>query len=139
LRPSAEEKGLKFDLSLPPAEAVVRVDRRALSQILLNLTHNAIKFTDRGSVRLELAQRRENGRTVTELSVADTGVGIRPEDQAKLFQAFGQLGATARRRGEGTGLGLHLSQKLAVLLGGQITFQSEVGKGSRFTLVLNEE
>jgi protein-histidine pros-kinase len=139
LRPSAEEKGLKFDLSLPSAEAVVRADRRALSQILLNLTNNAIKFTDRGSVRLELAQRREPGRTVTELSVVDTGVGIPQEDQAKLFQAFGQLGATARRRGEGTGLGLHLSQKLAVLLGGQITFQSEVGKGSRFTLVLNEE
>jgi protein-histidine pros-kinase len=83
-----------------------------------------------------LSQRRSNGRTLTEISVSDTGVGIRPEDQTKLFKAFIQVSSGIRRRSEGTGLGLHLSQKLAELLGGQITFQSEFGKGSRFSLIL---
>jgi signal transduction histidine kinase len=136
LQPAAERKGLKFEVNLPPAEVVVQADRRALSQILINLTNNAIKFTEQGSVCLELSQRRSNGRTLTEISVSDTGVGIRPEDQTKLFKAFIQVSSGIRRRSEGTGLGLHLSQKLAELLGGQITFQSEFGKGSRFSLIL---
>ena len=66
-------------------------------------------------------------------------VGIRPEDKAKLFQAFEQLETTTHRRHDGTGLGLHLSQKLASLLGGYITFDSDHGKGSAFTLVLPEK
>ncbi len=111
-------------------------DRRALSQILINLTNNAIKFTEKGGVRLEVRQHHENGRVRTEISVADTGMGIRPEDQAKLFQAFTRVTTDDARRFEGTGLGLHLSQKLAQLLGGFITLESEYGKGSRFTLVL---
>src|SRR2546427_3687295 len=138
LRPAAENKGLAFEVAAPANEIVVRADRRALNQILINLANNAIKFTERGSVRLELRQHREGGRTLTEFTVADTGIGIRAEDQARLFQAFAQVGAGARRRAEGTGLGLHLSQKLAELLAGQITIQSELGKGSRFTLVLSD-
>ena len=66
----------------------------------------------------------------------DTGTGIRPEDEAKLFQAFSRVNPESAKRAEGTGLGLHLSQKLAELLGGQIAMKSEYGKGSRFTLVL---
>jgi len=138
LRPSAEQKGLRFEVNLPDADVVVQADRRALHQILINLTNNAIKFTERGEVRLELNQRQTQGRSVTELSVADTGVGIRAEDQAKLFQAFARIASNSGQRPEGTGLGLHLSQKLAELLGGRITLQSEPGKGSRFTLVLEE-
>jgi protein-histidine pros-kinase len=138
LRLAAEGKGLQLEASVPDEEVVVRTDRRALHQILINLAGNAIKFTDRGSVRLELSRRQDGDATVTEIAVADTGMGIRPEDQAKLFQAFAQLSAGSRERAEGTGLGLHLSQKLASLLGGQITFKSELGKGSRFALVLAE-
>jgi protein-histidine pros-kinase len=138
LRPAAENKGLMFEVAAPANEIVVRADRRALSQILLNLANNAIKFTEHGSVRLELCQHRDGARTLTEFAVADTGVGIREEDQAKLFQAFAQVGAGGRRRIEGTGLGLHLSQKLAELLSGKITVQSDTGKGSRFTLVLSD-
>jgi len=136
LRPAAENKGLAFEVAAPANEIVVRADRRALNQILINLANNAIKFTERGSVRLELSQHREGERTRTEFTIADTGVGIRAEDQAKLFQAFAQVGG--RPRTEGTGLGLHLSQKLAELLAGQITIQSELGHGSRFTLVLSD-
>jgi PAS domain S-box-containing protein len=135
LQPLAEAKGLAFEVVAPPGELVVSTDRRALSQILLNLANNAIKFTEKGGVRLVLARRSDDGRTLTEVGVADTGVGIRKEDQVKLFEAFSQLGS-GHRAHEGTGLGLHLSQKLAALLGGRISFESEYGKGSLFRLTL---
>jgi signal transduction histidine kinase len=138
LRPLAETKGLEFEIKIPPTDLIIRTDHRAFSQILINLTNNAIKFTDQGSVRLELGQCQAEGRLLTEISVTDTGIGIRPEDQEKLFHAFTQAEASTRRRHEGTGLGLYLSQKLAELLGGQITCQSEYGKGSTFRLVLSE-
>jgi PAS domain S-box-containing protein len=138
LRPQAESKGLRLELSMPPGEALVATERRALSQIVLNLTNNAIKFTVQGQVRLALAQHASSGGTRTEISVSDTGIGIPAADQTRLFQAFSQLDSSTRRRHEGTGLGLHLSQKLAGLLGGHITFQSDPGQGSTFTLVLVE-
>jgi signal transduction histidine kinase len=136
LRPLAEAKGLAFEVEIPTIDIVVESDRRALSQIIINLTNNAIKFTDKGAVRLQVAERLKNGHASTEIRVVDTGAGIRPEDKAKLFQAFEQLETTSARRHEGTGLGLHLSQKLATLLGGHITFESELGNGSTFTVVL---
>ena len=139
LAPLAEKKGLQFKVQVPQEDLVVRTDRRALSQILLNLANNAIKFTEKGEVRVQLRRHRENGHARTELSVHDTGIGIREEDQEKLFQAFTQMGNTGTRRYEGTGLGLHLSQKLAELLGGHILFESEYGKGSTFTLALPEK
>ena len=137
LRPAAEARGLAFEVAITPQDLVVQADRRALSQILLNLTNNAIKFTEKGTVCLWVGSHREGGRKLTTFSVSDTGSGIRAEDQAKLFQAFSQLGGS-RKRQEGTGLGLHLSQKLAELLGGHITLRSEHGKGSTFTLILTE-
>ena len=81
--------------------------------------------------------RRREDRTFTEFSVADTGIGIREDDQTRLFQAFTQVDSARRQRQEGTGLGLHLSRKLAELLGGEITLRSEYGKGSTFTLLLD--
>jgi protein-histidine pros-kinase len=135
LRPLAESKGLELLAAAPAEEIVIRTDRRALAQIVLNLLNNAIKFTERGSVRLDIAPRVLDGKSVVEFSVQDTGVGIRPEDHAKLFTAFTQVDAATRDQ-EGTGLGLHLSQKLAGLLGGTITYSSEYGKGSTFTLQL---
>ena len=134
LRGLAEGKGLAFGITEPGGELTVRTDRRALTQILLNLANNAIKFTETGRINLGLNRRRDNGHCLTEFSVADTGTGITPEDQAKLFQAFQQVGTAGLRRHEGTGLGLYLSQKLAGLLGGHIEFQSEFGKGSTFRL-----
>jgi len=136
LRPLAEKRGLEFDVRVPKQNIVLMTDRRAFSQILLNLANNAIKFTEKGHVRLEVGQKRDNGRLLTEVSVVDTGVGIRDEDQERLFQAFTQVDAVGARRYEGTGLGLHLSQKLAHLLGGAISLESKFGKGSKFTLLL---
>ena len=138
LRPLAEGKGLRFETSVPPDEVVVRADRRALSQILLNLVNNAIKFTDAGGVTMELVRRDAGGGRVAEFAVTDTGIGIRPDDRAKLFQAFTQVDPSGRRRHEGTGLGLHLSRMLAELLGGTIAVRSEYGRGSTFTLTLAE-
>jgi signal transduction histidine kinase len=132
----ADKKRLWFKLDLPPDDISVMTDRRALSQILINLVNNAIKFTDEGGVSISLRERLANGRSQIEISVADTGVGIKLEEQAKLFQAFSQLDATSTRRFEGTGLGLYLSQKLAELIHGKLEMQSEFGKGSTFTLVL---
>jgi PAS domain S-box-containing protein len=137
LRPLAERKGLRFSLDMPAEHLLLQTDRRALSQITINLVNNAIKFTDAGEVKLELRQRNVGGKPFVEVRVADTGIGIREEDQARLFQAFEQLEAAGRRhRHDGSGLGLHLSQKLAGLLGGHLTFQSEYSRGSVFTLTI---
>jgi PAS domain S-box-containing protein len=136
LRPLAEVKGLAFEAASLKYDIALRTDRRALTQILLNLTNNAIKFTEKGRVAIEVARRRERGGSATEISVLDTGIGIRSEDQARLFQAFSQVNPRGGRYSEGAGLGLHLSQKLAQLLGGAIRFQSELGKGSIFTIVI---
>src|SRR6185436_1807258 len=111
LRPLAEAKGLTFELRMPAQDVIVKTDRRALSQILLNLTNNAIKFTETGVVRLEVGNPRSDNRPI-ELRVIDTGIGIKPADQEKLLKAFSPL-AAATGRSDGTGLGLHLSQKLA--------------------------
>jgi signal transduction histidine kinase len=138
LRPSAEAKSIEFAATVSPPNLAVWADRRALSQILLNLTNNAIKFTEKGQVRLEVNRCFDTNWKVIEFCVLDTGIGIRAEDQTRLFQAFLQVDATGKQRHEGTGLGLHLSRKLAELLGGQITLQSEYGTGSTFTLSLAE-
>jgi signal transduction histidine kinase len=115
---------------------MVHADQRAFSQIILNLANNAIKFTNSGSVKIESRTRKVKGEAIVEISVVDTGIGIRPEDQERLFGAFTRVDVNTIKRLEGTGLGLHLSQKLAELLGGRINCQSEYGKGSTFTLQL---
>lgn len=139
LRPQAEAKGLRFETRVPPENLIIQADRRALSQILINLINNAIKFTETGTVSLDVRRHTAADKLLTEFAVADTGVGIRPEDQSRLFQAFTQVDSARKHRHEGTGLGLHLSSKLAELLGGRITVRSEPGVGSTFTLTLTEE
>ncbi|MGA0609710.1 PAS domain S-box protein [Caldimonas sp. KR1-144] len=137
LRPAAEDKGLRLDLRLPPHPLVLRTDRRALQQILINLTNNAIKFTERGAVSLTVARRDAPARPTIEFAVVDTGMGISEQDQSRLFQPFSQVGSgAARGPREGTGLGLYLCSKLAELLGGRLELTSEVGRGSRFSLHL---
>jgi PAS domain S-box-containing protein len=147
LRQQAETKGLELAVVVPARPVPVRTDRRALRQILINLTNNAIKFTEKGGVRLSLqaigsdasvmnVNHPTDGRHRLEFSIVDSGPGISQEEQANLFQAFAQ-GKSGRYSGaEGTGLGLHLSRKLAELLGGALAFHSELGRGSTFSLHL---
>ncbi|MGO4378206.1 hybrid sensor histidine kinase/response regulator [Pseudoduganella sp. RAF53_2] len=139
LRPLAAQKGLSLEVEMVSEPINLNTDRRALTQILINLANNAIKFTEKGQVKLSLKQRHDDGAVITEFSVADSGQGIREEDQAKLFQAFSQLDATSTRHAEGAGLGLYLSQNLANLLGGSLFFSSDFGKGSTFTLALKSK
>lgn len=133
LRAMAEEKRLRFDVDLPVEPIEVVTDRRALEQILLNLANNAIKYTERGSVAIEAYALDDRRGAVV---VRDTGIGIRPEDRVRLFQAFEQLDASNTRRFQGVGLGLHLSQRLATLIGATIDCESTYGEGSVFTLTL---
>jgi PAS domain S-box-containing protein len=135
LQPMADRKGLLLTLQLPPEPLTRPLDRRALNQVLLNLANNAVKFTNAGSVLLQLDEQADGSVVI---SVVDTGVGISEEDQARLFGSFTQVG-DPRRRPEGTGLGLHLSARLAQLMNGRIDVQSVPGVGSRFTLTLNSE
>jgi adenylate cyclase len=113
----------------------VTVDPMRLRQILLNLLSNACKFTKDGEVKLR-GRSASNGRHWIELSVSDTGIGLTPEQQAKLFEEFSQADATTAQRFGGTGLGLAISRKLARMMGGDVTVASEPGKGSVFTVRL---
>jgi PAS domain S-box-containing protein len=136
LKPQALAKGLVLMVDVPPEGVVLETDRRALNQIMLNLANNAIKFTAAGHVRLRLSVRDSGVRQGIDFTVEDTGPGISEEEQAALFGAFVQ-GQAAKRKGvEGTGLGLHLSRKLAELLGGELHCHSAPGEGSRFVLSL---
>ena len=135
LRPQAEIKGLELVVAAADG-LLLTADRRALSQIVINLTNNAIKFTQRGSVVLKAHRRAGGGDKKIDIMVVDTGIGIRPEDQAKLFAPFSRVDPGNGRHQEGTGLGLHVSRKLAEALGASLTFESEFGMGSTFTLTL---
>ena len=142
LRPLAQQKGLALEMALGEAgqpPVIIDTDRRALTQILINLLNNAIKFTEQGTVRISLSQREEDGGLVTEMSIADSGAGIKEEDQAKLFQAFSQLDSTSTRHVEGAGLGLYLCKNLANAIGGALFFNSDYGSGSTFTLALRSK
>jgi PAS domain S-box-containing protein len=136
LGPLADEKGIAFDVVAPPEPVEIRADRRAVNQILINLTNNAIKFTDSGGVRLELTRSGGEGARVVRFNVIDTGPGIKAADQATLFAAFEQVGGESGRPFDGTGLGLYICQALAKATGGAITFESEFGRGSTFSLEL---
>jgi signal transduction histidine kinase len=138
LRPQALAKGLQIGIDWPDAPVIARADRRALQQILLNLANNAVKFTLQGRVTLRARSDGDGPSREVALAVEDSGPGISPEDQRRLFQAFTQVG-DPRRRVEGTGLGLHLSLKLAELMNGRIDVRSAPGEGSRFTLRLDGE
>ncbi|MCB2189042.1 MAG: transporter substrate-binding domain-containing protein [Deltaproteobacteria bacterium] len=136
LEPLAEQRGLSLACRLAPEVGEVVSDRRRVEQILINLLNNALKFTDKGGVQLDC--RVEDGWVKT--SVTDTGIGIKLEDQAKLFQSFRQIDTGLSRRYEGTGLGLNICKKLVELLGGNIWVESQgEGQGSTFTFTLPGE
>jgi PAS domain S-box-containing protein len=134
MRPLAQDKDIGLEVEAAKERSTVRSDRRALKQILINLTNNAIKFTEEGGVRLRL--RSSDAGAPTRFDVIDSGRGIKGEDQKRVFAAFEQLGSSTATQLEGTGLGLYICQTLSSLIGGKITFTSEVGRGTTFTLTL---
>jgi len=137
-----QSKGLRFDVVVDPAlPAQLLGDLRRLRQVLLNLLENARRFTDRGQVVLHLRlERREGRRASVAFTVEDTGRGMSPEEQAAAFDTYGRFELTARMN-EGSGLGLPLSRELVRQMGGALSLESQVGRGTRafFTLVLDEE
>ncbi|HEX6036807.1 ATP-binding protein [Longimicrobium sp.] len=132
VEPLAREKGLAFRVDLAPEPVWVTTDTGKVHQILLNLLSNAVKFTDAGEVLFTLAE--EGAEAV--LRVRDTGIGIAPENQERIWDAFSQVEQAPTRRVGGTGLGLSVTRNLARLLGGDVTVESEMGRGSAFTLRL---
>lgn len=135
LRPAAANKGLALTVSATD-DLQVRADRRAFTQIVLNLVSNAVKFTDEGRVHVEIRRPPVTGLRMIEVRVEDSGIGIPTHTQGRLFDAFVQLDSRSHRGG--TGLGLHLSRKLAEFQGGRIEFTSTYGEGSTFSLLLPE-
>lgn len=134
LRVQADAKGLDLTvLTAPGTPDAIITDAVRLRQILLNLVGNAIKFTERGSVRIELSHADHT----TTVRVRDTGIGIDPEQLENIFLPFHQADASTTRRHGGTGLGLSIARRLAHLLGGDLTAESKLGAGSVFTLTIN--
>ena len=130
VRERATKHGINLDVTIDErlGEFVGKI-----KQVLLNLLSNAVKFTPEGG-RIGIKARQADGSV--EISVSDTGIGIAPEDQPKIFEEFRQVGSDYAHKIEGTGLGLTLAKKFVELHGGKIWVESEVGKGSRFIFTL---
>jgi signal transduction histidine kinase len=135
VRERATKHGINLDVTVDERLGDFVGDERKIKQILLNLLSNAVKFTPEGG-RIGINARQADGSV--EISVSDTGIGISPEDQAKIFEEFRQVGGDYAHKKEGTGLGLTLAKKFVELHGGRIWVESEVGKGSTFSFTLPE-
>ena len=145
--PMADKKGLTMLVHVDPELGEVASDRRRVEQVVINLLNNAIKFTDSGSVTLTAEMVSDfvpstpdtpdlSPQDAVRIRVADTGIGIKPEDMRNLFQPFRQIDTGLTRQHEGTGLGLAICRRLAQLLGAEIEAESQWGKGSVFTFTL---
>jgi len=133
IEPQARAKGLEIEFDLDHVANVrLKTDRAKVKQILSNLLSNALRYTEAGSIRLFALEVDKN----LLIGVEDTGIGIAPPDQTRIFDEFAVLEHPNRPRGEGTGLGLAICRRLANLLHGEIQLDSEPGRGSRFTLAL---
>ena len=131
----AQKKGLTLSCKVEEEVPDVLVgDEGRLRQVLVNLGSNALKFTEKGVIRFEVGlASKDDAGVMLRFSVEDSGIGIAPADQVKLFQAFSQVDGSITRRFGGTGLGLAISKRLVDLMGGEFSLESELGKGSRFS------
>jgi signal transduction histidine kinase/CheY-like chemotaxis protein len=134
IRPLVEKNGNTLDVVLDDELGEMWTDITKIRQSLFNLLSNAAKFTENGKVELEARRPVLDGRNWIEFQVSDTGIGMTAEQKDKLFQPFTQADASTTRKFGGTGLGLAITKEFCELLGGKITFESEIGKGSTFTL-----
>ena len=130
--PLAKQKGIDLEVSIPDPKLRITTDIDRARQILINLAGNAVKFTDKGTVRIEVSTTDKEVR----MAVVDSGIGIPAAQQKHLFKPFAQVDTGLTRRHGGTGLGLYISSQLARLLGGRIELDSQPGHGATFTLVL---
>jgi signal transduction histidine kinase len=137
MEPLAAEKSLTLKAAVPPELPNGRGDERRITQVLLNLVGNAIKFTEAGEVRIEVAADEAG----FEVAVADTGPGIAPTDQQRIFEEFHQADSSTTKSKGGTGLGLAIARRIVDLHGGRIWVESQTGHGStfRFTLPLRSD
>ena len=132
--PIAKEKGITFKTTIETnVQGIIETDRLRLEQIIKNLIANALKFTAKGYVALKISMPGSDGHTIA-FTVKDTGIGISPDKQKIIFEAFQQADGSTRRKYGGTGLGLSISRELARLLGGEIVLESEPGQGSEFSV-----
>jgi PAS domain S-box-containing protein len=132
VQPLAQKRNLQLETSIGPGVGLINGDRRRVEQVLINLVNNAVKFTERGTVRLECQIKDRWLETV----VHDDGIGIKPEDMNKLFRPFQQIDTGLTRSHEGTGLGLAICKRLVTAMGGEITVESQWGIGSTFKFTL---
>jgi signal transduction histidine kinase/CheY-like chemotaxis protein len=133
VRERASRHGITLDLKVDAALDVIEADERKVKQVVFNLLSNAVKFTPDGG-RVGITAGLEGGEV--RITVWDTGIGIAPEDQARIFEEFQQVGGRDRQEQEGTGLGLALARRFVELHGGSLSVESAVGQGSRFTFIL---
>ncbi len=139
LEPLAQKNANRLEIRCAPDIGTMRADVTKLRQALFNLLSNACKFTERGLVALETTREPAVNGDALVFTVSDTGIGMTPEQTARLFEEFGQADASTTRRYGGTGLGLALSRRLCRMMGGDITVASETGRGSTFTIRLPAE
>jgi signal transduction histidine kinase len=135
IEPLAAKNANQVAVHCDAAIGTLHGDQMRLRQALLNLLSNANKFTERGTITVDARQGQEDGRGWITFAVADTGIGMTPEQMGKLFQEFSQASSTASKYG-GTGLGLVISRRFCQMMGGDITVESEPGRGSTFTIRL---
>jgi signal transduction histidine kinase len=136
IEPLAAKNANQVAVNCDGAIGTMDADQMRLRQALLNLMSNANKFTERGTISVDARQGQENGRDFVTIAVADTGIGMTPEQMGKLFQEFSQADASTTRKYGGTGLGLAISKRFCQMMGGDITVESEPGRGSTFTIRL---
>jgi signal transduction histidine kinase len=136
VEPLAAKNGNQLAVRCDGAIGSLHADSMRLRQALLNLMSNANKFTERGTISVDARQAQENGRDWITIAVADTGIGMTPEQMGKLFQEFSQASSTTASKYGGTGLGLAISRRFCQMMGGDITVESAPGKGSTFTIRL---
>jgi PAS domain S-box-containing protein len=136
INPLTERRGNKLEIRCADDVRRMRADLTRVRQVLLNLLSNASKFTENGHVAMEVDHRTINGAPWIRFRVTDTGIGMTPEELGKLFKAFTQADASTTRRYGGTGLGLAISRQLCQMMGGEITVESQPGRGSVFTILL---
>jgi signal transduction histidine kinase len=136
IEPLAAKNANQVAVNCDGAIGTLHADQMRLRQAMLNLMSNANKFTERGTITVDARQGQENGRDYVTIAVADTGIGMTPQQMSKLFQEFSQADASTTRKYGGTGLGLAISKRFCRLMGGDITVESEPGRGSTFTIRL---